>query len=121
MGAYKVWLDDDGIIKGILLGDQDKESTENVITEVNTLLSKENCIGSVLIDMSQTGRPSSESRRLHANNIRSNPKNLRKLALYGASTMNRVMANFIIKASGRVDMVRYFKTEKEAIEWLKEN
>lgn len=121
MGEYKVWLDEDGIIKGILYGDQDKDTTKNVIEEVNILLSREKSIGSVLIDMSETGRPTSESRRLHADNIKSNPENLRKLALYGASTMNRVMANFIIKASGRADMVRYFKTEKDAIEWLKNN
>jgi hypothetical protein len=30
------------------------------------------------------------------------------------------MANFIIKASGRGEKARYFETEIEAIEWLKE-
>jgi hypothetical protein len=118
MGDYKVW-EDDGIIRITLYGIHTQEDAINLIKKVDEFLLS-NKSGLVLTDMSQVEKPTSGARKIHANNIKNDKGNYKKLAFFGASVMNRVMANFIIKASGRGEKARYFETEIEAIEWLKE-
>ncbi len=43
-----------------------------------------------------------------------------KLAMWGGSTVIKVVALFIITAT-RLKNIRYFSTEKEALSWLKDN
>ena len=43
-----------------------------------------------------------------------------KAALWGAGVLQRTVAKFILAASG-LKNIKYFKTEKESIRWLKEN
>jgi len=119
MGEYKVWVDQEGRIRARIVGEHDKLDAENIINEINELIKRDQKNSKILIDMTDTGRPSSHARKLHANNMKKLSKSIKKAALYGASAMNRVMANFIIKASGMGEKVKYFNTEKEAILWLK--
>ncbi len=119
MGEYKVWVDNDGFIRAMITGGHDKEAAEKIIAKLNELLKKKKNTGKVLIDMTKTGRPTYQARKLHANNIKNNSDLFKKAALYGASALNKVMANFIIKASGKGEKVRYFDTEDEAMMWLK--
>lgn len=118
MGEYKVWADNE-IIRITLSGIHTQEDAINLIKKVDEFLLS-NKSGLVLTDMSQVEKPTSGARKIHANNIKNDKGNYKKLAFFGASVMNRVMANFIIKASGRGEKARYFETEIEAIEWLKE-
>lgn len=118
MGNYKAWVDKEGYIRAEIIGEHDKDNAEKIIKEINELIKEREKDGLVLIDMTRTGRPTSKARKLHANNMKTQAKHFKKAALFGASTMNRVMANFIIKASGRGDKVRYFTTEENAIKWL---
>ncbi len=119
MGEYKVWVDKIGIVRGAIFGTHNKDDAEQIIEEINILIKRrgKNCY--VLIDMSKTGRPTYEARKLHAANIKMISKYFKKAAFFGATTMNRVLANFIIKASGVGDNVKYFKTQDEAIKWLR--
>lgn len=119
MGKYKVWVDDSGIIRGAIIGEHTKEDALNIIRDLDEYLNKVHDNGLVLIDMTKTGRPSSEARKVHAMNIKNENEKFKKAAFFGATVMNRVLANFIIKASGRGDKVRYFNTKEEAIVWLK--
>jgi hypothetical protein len=119
MGKYKVWVDDYGIIRGAIFGKHSKKDALDIIREMDGHLQKEKGNGLILIDMTETGRPSSEARKIHAMNIKNGNTKFKRAAFFGATVMNRVLANFIIKASGRSDKVRYFDTQKEAIEWLK--
>jgi hypothetical protein len=118
MGEYKVWVDDTGIVRGAIFGTHDKDDAKKVIEEMNILIKQSGKDCKVLIDMSETGRPTYEARKLHASNINIISKYFKKAAFFGATTMNRVLANFIIKAAGIGDSVKYFNTQDEAIKWL---
>jgi hypothetical protein len=118
MGEYTVWVDQDGIIRGKIIGSHDEDEAINIIKEIDLQLLKMEQKGLILIDMSKTGRPTAGSRKVHAQNLKHGYTKFKKAAFYGASAINRVMANFIIKASGRGEMVRYFDKEDEAVKWL---
>ena len=119
MASHKLWVDKEKIINIQLIGSHDKENAESIIEEINELISKNpNCL--ILIDMDKIVRPTSQARKLHAQNMRLQANYFKKTAIYGGNTLNRVIANFIIKASGRGDKVKYFRTRENAIEWLKE-
>jgi hypothetical protein len=119
MGEYKVWVDSEGIIRGKIIGDHTKEDAIEIIKELQNHFLKDKGNLLAIIDMSETNRPSSGSRKVHAMNLKNNHDLFKKAAFFGASVMNRVLANFIIKASGKGDKVRYFDTQQEAIQWLK--
>ena len=119
MGEYKVCKGDDGIIRGILLGVHEKRDAESIIKEI-TDLSEEKGKARVLIDLSKTERGTLGARKVHLNNIKVQPPTFEKLALFGANTTNKVMVNFIVKATGRKNKIKYFKTEEEALRWLRE-
>lgn len=119
MGAYKVWMDDDGIIRCVFWGVHLKRDAESM-TEGILHLSEEKGKAKVLIDLSKTERSTSGSRIVHINNIKDEHEIFEKLALFGTSEMNRVKTNSMIIASGRGNKARYFESEGEALEWLKE-
>jgi hypothetical protein len=119
MGDYKVWVDSNGIVRGKIIGDHTKKDAIDIIKKLESLYSEDMGNLLTLIDMSETNRPTSEARKMHAMNLKNHHNQFKKAAFFGGSVMNRVLANFIIKASGKGDKVRYFDTEKEAIQWLK--
>jgi hypothetical protein len=121
LGEYKVKVDSDGFIRATIIGIHDKDDAEKIIVEMNKLIKKheQNC--KILIDMTKTGRPTSKARKLHAINMKVQAEYFKKTAIFGGNAMNRVMANFIIKASGRGDKVKYFGTHQDAVSWLNKN
>ena len=119
MGDYKIWLDDDGIIRCILKGIHEKKDAEAILKKIITLL-KEKGKARVLIDLRKTERSTSGARRVYVYNIMAKPKVFEKFAFFGKSVKNRVMANFIMTATGKEDKVRYFESEEDALRWLKE-
>ena len=120
MGEFKVWVGDDGIIRGKIIGDHTGQDARKIIKLIDHYLAKDRSKGYVLIDMRETGRPTAESRKIHASNIKNGHSKFNKTAFFGAKVINRVMANFIIKASGKGKKVKYFDTENEALKWLNE-
>lgn len=48
-------------------------------------------------------------------------KRLGKVAITNANRFTRVVATFLMKATGRSDEVRFFENEKQAVQWLKES
>lgn len=95
---------------------RDAESmTEGIIH-----LSKEFGEAKVLIDLSKIERSTSGAEMVHINNIKTEHDIFEKLALIGTSEITRVKANCMITASDRSNKARYFKSEGEALEWLKE-
>jgi len=119
MSNSKIWIDDDGIIRCVLMGFHEKKDAEVVIEKVNKL-SKERRKARVLIDLNNTEESTSGARRVYIDTIKAEPEIIEKLAFLGSSAKNRVMANFIITGSGRENEARYFESEEEALEWLKE-
>jgi hypothetical protein len=111
-------VDDGGLIRASINGTHDKRQAQQIISEINVLIAEREKKAKILIDMTNTGRPTYEARKIHAINLKIQANHFNKAALYGASAMNRVLANFIIKASGRGDKIRFFNTHSEAIKWL---
>ena len=118
MGKHKIWINE-GIIHGQLSGVHDKKDAEAVIKDIHALLDKEGN-GRVLIDMSNIEKATLEARKTHLNNLVSKPDLFYKLALFSANTMNRVMANLFIRAAQMGNKVKYFNSENDARDWLKE-
>jgi len=119
MGKHKIWIDD-GIIRGKLFGIHDERDAKSVITAINGLVEKEES-GRILIDMGGVEKATLEARKVHLDNFLSNPDAFEKLALFGANTTNRVMANFMIKAVKLEDKIKYFNSETDALNWLNEH
>lgn len=71
-----------------------------------------------LIDLSNLKKVSVKARKALVDST-SSPR-IGKNAYVGASVFIRVLANFILSASGKKD-ARHFSNEAEALKWLKEN
>jgi hypothetical protein len=44
---------------------------------------------------------------------------LDRVAVFGADSMTRMMSKIIFTIAGKIDSTKYFKTEEEALSWLK--
>ncbi len=111
---------EDGLLNSAFIGDVNEES----IVEFNERLSPfldtatpDNPIH-FLADASHEGRWSGAARRAFTKMFATDPR-LGKVAIINAARFTRVMATFIIKATGRHDAVRFFDNETEALAWLK--
>jgi hypothetical protein len=118
MGDYKIWVDEEGIIHGKLHGVHTKSDAESAIEKTNAFLANSN-EKLIIMDMSNLKRATLDSRKAHLANVKK-PIRFKKMALFGASKANRFMANVFIRASGLNPSIRYFYTEEEALNWLKE-
>jgi hypothetical protein len=112
-------MGDESIIRIIIQGIHEKKDAEAVIKEINNYSRARGKV-SVLMDLRGIERATAGARKEYIRNISTEPSNFDKLAMYGTSAVNRVMANFIIRASERKGRVRYFESEKEALKWLRE-
>jgi hypothetical protein len=44
---------------------------------------------------------------------------LDRVAVFGADPMTRMMSKIVFTVAGKIDSTKYFKTEEEALRWLK--
>lgn len=114
----KVFVGDDGIIRVISVGDQTPQEMIEVRKAVLELGREIPGRIRVLNDLSKMGKSLPGSRTEAAKSIKL--EEIGKVASFGASTMNRVIASFITRASGMGNKVKYFETEEDALRWLKE-
>lgn len=114
----KVYLGDDGIIRVISIGNQTPEEATEVRKAVLELGKKVPGKIKVLNDLSKMGESLPGSRTETVKSIKL--EEVGKVASFGGSRTTQIMASFIIKASGMSKKVRYFKTEADALKWLKE-
>ena len=118
MGEYKVEMDDD-IIRAILSGVYLKRDLDAIMAQISNL-AHETGKNNIFLDIGGIEEISGGARRALAQQIAIEPRFFNKLAIYGANAKHRVMADFIITASGKGNNVRYFENEEEAMRWLKE-
>ena len=71
----------------------------------------------VFIDINQSGKQSSETRKVWKEF--SEHEKFGKIALFGMHPVARVIASFVMGATKKKNM-RFFKTKEEALAWLKE-
>lgn len=114
----KVYLDKEGIIHVESIGFQTEDEALKVREKVLELGKKVPGKIKVLNDLTRATKTTPGSRKASAGSIKL--EEVGKVALFGASTLNRVVASFIIKATGLEHKVKYFKTEEGALKWLKQ-
>lgn len=118
MGEHKVDMYED-VIRAILLGVLQKRNVDALLAQIHDMVQNTKK-GLVYLDIGGTDEITGEARRALAEYISMQPHFFDKLAICGVKAKNRVMANFIIAASGEGNSVRYFESKEEAIKWLKE-
>ena len=122
----KIWLGEDGILYvkiGKVMNKKVAEELANRYIEV----AKKTPRGEVraIIDMSDVPHTSlgvsQDFRKKIVGNIREafQKYGFKKAAIWGGGVFQRTVVKFIL-AAARIKNIRHFKTEKEALKWLKE-
>lgn len=116
----QVFIDGDGFIRNLHVGDQTKESVsamiDQLVTAARQLRAKHQPV-LALIDLSRLGKHDTGARRIAADGIRT--LDYDRAAAFGGSELTRHTVNLIVRASGRGDRFKYFRTEPEALAFLK--
>ena len=115
----KIYLGEDGIINGIYAGDQTEETIKNGTEEFTKLIDEVRSEGKkafLLVDLTSVGHQDSNARKAGVEGFLS--MRYDKIAMFGGSPFLRNVANLIVKAIGRTDKVKFFKTQEEAVKWL---
>jgi len=117
VGRNSLYLDEDNIIRITILGELDEETQIRIndagYKVMNTVGGKVHA----LIDLNKAGKVSPGARKRQVEI--SEYEKAGKVALFGLHPVARVVASFFMGVSRKKDM-RFFKTEKEALAWLKE-
>ena len=127
--TFKVFVDEEGILEGIILKEV-KESADNarrleliedVVLEIfNKNPEKEY---RVFLDLLPLGKgniyTSAEDRKIWAR--LAHDKQIKKCAVTGSSIILKVIANFVVRLSGRSKDIKWFFSKEEALKWLKED
>lgn len=117
---YKVWFDSDsGIGKMNVSGIIDQGAAEGMIKEGLKVIKAEGDEVNWLVNIEKGTQPimSPETRKVMSDTIKL--ISVGKIAIVGVSTIIRVVTTFIITAAGTKN-VKFFKSEEEAFNWLKE-
>lgn len=117
--AYEMHMRDDGILRMWFEGDIGVEEMETFRREFEGFLAgaTEQEPLQVLTDSSRPAKYSSAARKIFVA-LQDSPQ-VGKAAVVGARRYTRVLASFVLRASGR-DNVRFFDSEEEAVDWLAE-
>lgn len=118
--SNRVFLDEAGFIRVIFEGDLNYDSVERVTQQLEPLISafhQQNKPALVLIDITKVGKQDSGARKAGQEGL----KRLKydKFAICGGDFFVRNIAGILVKGIGKTDTVKFFKTQDEAIGWLK--
>ena len=115
-GESRFYLGEDNIIYCTSVGGIDAEMAiaidEATLKLMNMVEGKVN----VLIDLTRTGQPTSEARKIGQQTFEH--EKFGKVAMFGMHPVARVIASFIMGVTKKEDM-HFFKTKEEALAWLK--
>lgn len=115
----QVFLNDKNIIEVIYAGDQTYESVKSVTEQVVGFSKKLKTEGKkvfILNALMDLGKTSAGSRRAAAEALRL--KVYDRVALYGANVFFKYLANMIVVATGKKNVVKYFNTRQQGEQWL---
>ncbi len=119
VGKVRLFLSNDDIFYHISSGDLDEEHAASCCEQTLELLrfhEKEDA--PFLIDLNKGGKTSYRARKILKEFTEKNVHG--KLGLYGMHPVARILASFF-QSMARKDNVRFFKTEADALEWIKES
>ena len=119
----KVWLGEDGIVRIKTVKKMDDENDFLVLCEkYREIVKKLPDKPKVLIDISLSSPTLSLSgrKRIVGNmeDIYKNP-GFKKLAIWGGSAIIKVITLFALRVA-KIERTKYFQTEADALQWLKE-
>lgn len=117
--SYELDKIQDNIIRLAFIGDINESDVEALIKDFRPYLEATppgKSIG-LLIDASRDGRMSPSARRNFTK--LNHDSRLGGVGICNVGRLNRVMATFVMKATGR-DNIHFFDTQAEAIVWLEE-
>ena len=117
---YEAHLRQDGILRVKFVGDIDEEDWMAYSAEYTPLVETITDAQPLhfLVDASEIGKISAPARKILLDAFRYPDPRIGNTAMLGASRYVRVLASFILKATGR-DNICIFGTEEEALAWLK--
>ena len=116
IGETRMVLGEDNILHVTIVGKQDKEIARAMVDALMSFFSMVEGKLTILADNSRGKKPTREARDIFRE-FSAHPK-MGKVAVVGMNPVARVMSAFIIGLSSNRDM-RIFKTEEEALAWLK--
>ena len=117
IGENSLYLDEDNIIRITIVGELDEETQIGINEAGYKLMNTAEGKVNALVDLNKAGKVSPEARK-RQKEISEYEKTV-KVALFGLHPVARVIASFFMGISRNKDM-RFFKTEKEALAWLRE-
>ena len=118
-GRYKIWWDDEGkMIRVIVCGVMSGGLTEKMIEDTKKIIEQRGGKINCLADLSGITKSLASSRKVARESMRNLLFN--KVALVGVPVLISAIAGFVFRAAGKNETLKFFKTEREALEWLKE-
>ena len=111
------YLDEENILHIVSYGDLDEDDYEDM--SAATIKATEDIEGKVniLVDINHCGKVPAKVRRMAKRDFEKETTG--KVAMFGMHPVARILASFIIGITRKED-IRFFKTEAEALAWLKE-
>ena len=117
VGENRIYLGEDNIVRLTILGEVDEETEIGINEACYKFMNMVEGKMHALIDLNRAGKTSPGARK-RQKEISEHEKT-GKVALFGLHPVARVVASFVMGISKNQDM-RFFKTEEEALAWLKE-
>lgn len=115
----KIRIVEPSILHSTFIGDIDMTAINEFVRNVAPYMTDGNTPLHFVVDAENEGRWSFEARRRFTDMFDDEPR-YGKVAIVNASRFTQVAATFMMKATGRHDTVRFFSSEAEALQWLKE-
>ncbi len=117
VGGNRVYLGEDNILRVTVVGELDEETQVALNNAGYKLMSTVEGKVSALVDNNKAGKMSPGARKRQVEI--SEYEKTAKVAIFGLHPVARVLASFFMGVSQKKDM-RFFRTEEEALAWLKE-
>ena len=116
--THEIEMRKDGILRIAFIGDVDDKDmeayNEDLVPYIEAATPEKPLL--TLADSARSGKFSSAARKSFLS--QNNDPRIGKAAVIGASRYTRVLASFVLKATGRGN-VRFFDSEEQAVAWLK--
>ena len=116
VGENRLYLGEDNILCFANVGEHDEKIAIGCKEAILKLFNMVDGKVHGLIDLSKAGKQSPEARKIWKEI--SELEKTGKVALFGMHPVARVIASFVMGVSRKKDM-RFFKTKKEALAWVK--
>ena len=117
VGENRIYLGEDNMLCLTIFGEVDEEIEIGINEACLKLMNMVEGRVNTLIDLNKAGKTSPGARKRQVEI--SEHEKTGKVALFGLHPVARVVASFLMGISKNQDM-RFFKTEEEALAWLKE-